>query len=242
MTPDLDHIGRLSVTLHWRVKKQLVFFYEVPTDVLAAKLPPELELQEVRPGVALAALEMLQYKTDHFRPGYPEFYEAVFAAVVQPDLSIDMPVPRFNMFAMTVISDSQEFCDSEATTLFTPTTLVPGLRIDFDEAGSSCSVWDGETKLADCRSSAPETPTKPLTIWGQYFTNGNRFERGAWRWDGAASEHMKPGERVPFAPHMLWNGIAPADVGRVYRQMAASPDTTDIRFFHAGPAEKRAAH
>jgi len=235
---ELDHVGRLGLTLHWRIKKQLVFFYEAPTALVAPLLPPALELQEVRPGVAIVALEVLHYKVGHFETGYREFYEAVFAATVQPDLSIDMPVPRFSMFAMKVISDSQEFCHSEATTIFTPTNHVPGFRIEFDEAGSSCVLWDGDARICECRNTAPETPTKPTTIWGQYFTNTRGLQRGAWRWDGLAAEHMKAGESGKMYPHALWNGLDPAQIGRVYRQMTSQPESTDIRFYHAGPADE----
>lgn len=236
MTTELDHVGNLAQTLHWRIKKQLVFFYEVPTDLVVPILPAQLEAQEVRPGVTICCLEVLHYKVGHFEEGYREFFEAVFAVTVHPDLSIDMPMPRFNMFAMRVISDSREFCHSEAKTIFTPTNHVPGFRIEFDELGTSCVLYDGDQVICECKNTSPDAPMKPTTIWGQYFTNTQGLQRGAWRWDGYASEHMKPGaDTGKIYPHMLFAGIDPSKIGRVYRQMVAKPDQTDIRFYHAGP-------
>lgn len=234
MTVDFSHVGKLAQTLHWRIKKQLVVFYEVETEQLAPLLPAPLETQEVRPGVSLCALEMLHYKVGHFSEGYREFYEAVFAAAVQPDLSLDMPVPRFSMFAIKVISDSAEFCHSEATSIFTPTHHLPEFRIAFSDDGTSCEMFDGAAPIATCRNVAPETPVKPTTIWGQFFTNTNGLQRGIWRWDGQASEHMKAGDHGRLYPHLLFAGLDVSRVRNVYRQMAAKPEETDLRFYHAG--------
>lgn len=235
MHDELSHVGRLPITLHWRIKKQLVFFFEVETDQLAPLVPPQLELQEVRPGVSLCALEMLHYKVGHFAEGYREFYEAVFAATVQPDLSIDMPVPRFAMYAMKVVSDSTEFCHSEASSIFTPTHHVPNFRTEFSDDGASCELFDGDYLIASCHNAAPETPVKPQTIWGQYFTNTQGLQRGIWRWDGLAAEHMKSNADTRLHPHLLWSGLDVSRVSRSYRQMAAKPEATDLRFYHAGP-------
>lgn len=237
---DFAHVGRLDLTLHWRARKQVVFFYEVATELLAPLIPDQLELQEIRPGTSLGCLEILHYRVGHFATGDREFCEAVFAATVQPDLSIDMPVPRFGMFAMKVLSDSREFCDSEARTLFTPTTHVPGLRAEFDAAGSSCVLWNGDAVICECKNTAPEVPKKQMTVWGQYFTDTKGLQRGAWRCDGLASEHMKGGDAGSLHASELWNGIDPSKIGRVYRQMAAQPDDgTDIRFYHAGRLDQR---
>jgi hypothetical protein len=241
MTEDLSRVGSVAVTLHWRVKNQVVFFYEVATEALAPLVPPELELQEVRPGISVCALEMLHYKVGHFREGYREFYEAVFAAAVQPDLSLAMPVPRFAMAAIKVISDSTEFCSAEAYTIFTPTHHVPGFRIEFSPDGTSCQMFDGDYRFADCRNTAPETPFKPQTLWGQYFTHTRGLHRGIWRWDGRASEHMKGGDHGQLSPHLLFGDLDVAKIGRTYRQMAAKPEETELRFYHAGlvPTRRR---
>lgn len=225
------------MTLHWRIRKQLVFFWEMPVEKLMPVIPEPLELLEVRPGVTLAALEMLHYKVGHFREGYREFYEAVFATTVHPDLSIKMPMPRFSMYAIRVVSDSTEFCHSEASTIFTPTHHVPGFRIEFDDIGASCNLFDGAEPIARFRNSAADVPVREQTIWGQYFTNTQGLQRGIWRWDGLAAEHMQrgSGDSIELFPHLLWNGVDMSNVKTAYRQMRAEPEGTDIRFYHAGP-------
>jgi hypothetical protein len=235
MSEDLSRVGPLTETLHWRIRKHLVFFWEVPTDLLAPVIPDRLDLAEIRPGTTLAALEMLHYKVGHFREGYREFHEAVFAATVQPDLSIEMPMPRFSMFAIRVISDSTEFCHSEGSSIFTPTHHVPGFRTEFSADGTSCSLFDHDQPIAICRNTAPAVPVRKQTIWGQYFTNTRGLQRGVWRWDGLAAEHMERGDASECHRHLLWNGVDMTNARSTYRQMRAEPEATDLRFYHAGP-------
>jgi hypothetical protein len=234
---ELDHIGKHPLTLHWRVTKQLLFLWETDLDAMAPLVPASLECVEVRPGRGLVALEVLRYATGHFRPDYREFLEIVFTAAVQPDLSIDMPVPRYCMYAISVYSDSPEFCDQEHRLLHTPTELIPNLRCEFSDDDTRCDVFDGDQPIAHIRNTNAQLGAyERKTMYGQYYTNTQGLEHGLWRWDGHVSEHMKPGDWGSFHPHRFWKGL---DLGRVrscYRQMLKQPGTeSSVRFYHRGP-------
>jgi len=231
----LEHLGSISLTLLWRVKKQVMYLYEIDADAVAQHVPSRLDLVEVRPGVALLAIEALHYHTDHFRPGYREFFEAVLTCAVQPDLSVKMPVPRFCMHAISVISDSPEFCEQEGRLLYTPTELVPDLRMTFSEDGGSCDMFDGTELIVSCRNTSPTVRYQRRTLFGQYYTNTNGLQHGLWRWDGEVYEHQTTGDFGHFGPHKFWKNIDLKRIRGCYRQMMAKPDLqTDVRFYHVG--------
>lgn len=230
-----DRLGTTDLTLIWRVKKQVMYLYEVDADAVAHLVPPSLEMLEVRPGRALFAVEALHYHTDHFRPGSPEFYEAVFTVAVQPDLSVEMPMPRFCMHAVSVISDSEDFCAQEHRLLHTPTELVPDLTMDFTADGTSCVIKDGDKPIIEMTNTNPVIAFETKALYGQYYTNTQGLQHGLWRWAGDMMEHQKPGAYGALYPHSFWKTLDLSRVHGCYRQMMARPDQlTEVRFFHRG--------
>ncbi|MFT3691606.1 MAG: hypothetical protein QM831_00590 [Kofleriaceae bacterium] len=229
-------LGNINLTLIWRVKKQVMYLYEVDADAVAHFVPPSLEMIEVRPGRALFAVEALHYHTGHFgKPDSPEFYEAVFTIAVQPDLSVPMPVPRFCMHAVAVISDSEDFCAQEHRLLHTPTELVPGLTMEFTADGASCIMKDGDQLIIDMKNTAGGVQFEPKKLYGQYYTNTKGLQHGLWTWQGQMFEHQKVGDYGVIGDHPFWKGLDLRRVRGCYRQMVAKPDlVTEVHFFHRG--------
>jgi hypothetical protein len=186
-----------------------------------------MEAVELRPGVSLVAVEGIHYHTGHFTPGYREFFEVVFGAAVQPSLSIRMPVPRFCIYALSLLSDSSEFVERECSVLFEPTTLMPGLRLEFSEDGASCDMIDGTSPIVSLRSAARPTYERK-TLWGQYYSDTQGLRQGVWRWEGELFENMKAGSSATFHEHAFFKGVDMKRVRGVYRQMAAKPDTVSV--------------
>lgn len=222
-----------------------MYLYEVNADAVASLVPAPLEMLEVRPGRALLAVEALHYHTYHFRPGSPEFYEMAYTIAVQPDLSVEMPMPRFCMHAVSVISDSEDFCAQEHRLLHTPTELVPGLTMDFSADGASCLIKDGDATIIEMTNTNPIVSYEPKQMYGQYYTNTKGLQHGLWRWSGDMMEHQKPGPHGKMHPHPVWKNTDMSRVHGCYRQMMARPDlVTEVRFYHRGwssrPASARA--
>jgi hypothetical protein len=237
----LDHVGNAELTLAWRVRKQVMYLYEVDTDAVVGLVPARLEPVEVRPGRSLMAVEALHYHADHFAPGSPEFLELVLAISVQPDLSIDMPVPRFCMHAVSVLSDSLEFVEQEGRLIHTPTVLVPGLSMAYSADGASCTIADGAAPILEMTSTHSAPVHEHQVLWGQYCTNEKGLQQGIWRWEGEMFEHMKTGDHGVFHPHPVWRGIDLSRIRGCYRQMMARPDQVmDVRFYHLGELAARA--
>ena len=180
----LDHVGKFDLTLAWRVKKQVMYLYEIDLDAITRHVPPSLEPMEVRPGRALMAIEALHYHADHFAVGKPEFLEMVVTVAVQPDLSIDMPVPRFCMYPISVLSDSPDFVAQEGRLLHTPTELVSNLKMAYSADGSSCTIADGDQPIVSMINTHPAPPYDHKVLWGQYYTNEKGLQQGIWRWEG----------------------------------------------------------
>jgi hypothetical protein len=214
--------------IHWQLRKQLLFLYEIDTDALARVIPAGLEPMEIRPGIALCAIECMHYRTGHFRPGYREFFELVFGAAVQPNLSIEMPLPKFCIHGISILSDSEEFVEQECRLLFTPTGHAPNLRLEFTEDGTGCDVFDGADPILSCRNTHEAPPVyERKTLWGQYYTDTKGLQQGIWRWQGELFEHMKNagGDYGRFHAHPFFKGVDMSRVRGCYRQMIGKPET-----------------
>lgn len=211
-------------TIHWRLRQQLLFLFEVDTDALAQILPYALEPVEVRPGVALLGIECLHYAAGHFGPDSPELDELVLAAAVQPNLGIAMPVPKYCMHGVSIYSNSRPFIDDECAHLFAASELVPGLRFAFSPDGASCRVFDGERPIVELRNTSPDPTFTPKVMWGQFYTDVGGLAQGIWRWQGELHEHARRGDAATFHPHPFWKGLDLSRIRGCYRQMSARPD------------------
>ena len=238
-----DHPARLGdvpLTTCWRVRNQTLFIYEVDTPELEKLIPQELSVQEVRPGIGLLTIETLQYPPGHFGEA-SETYEMVLAVVVEPDLGLPMPVPRFSLSVFSILSSSAAFVARERVLLRTPMMHAPDLVTEFGSDGSSVEVRDGNRLVVSCRNTATAPAFEPKVAWGLIYTNMNdQLHRGAFRWQGDLFEHQRHGDHGRLHPHPVFCGLELGRVRGCYRQMAARPDLpTKIGYYHFGPMESR---
>ena len=228
------------VTARWRARRQSLFLYEIDADALAPHIDPSLELAETRPGIGLMAVECLHYHAGHFRPDHPESYEMVVAALVHPDLSLDMPLPKFSLQILNVVTDSRDFVARESELLGSPMKLLPGLHMQFTADGTSVDVTDGDRPVVGCKNIDRPPRYEQKVMWGLIYNTTRGLEHGVFRWEGAVHEHMHPGEWGRFHPHAAFAGIDTARVRGCYRRMSARPDaTTDISYYHLGTVAPR---
>ncbi len=239
-----DHPARLAqhpLTTCWRVRRQTLFLYEVDSEELTRHVPPRLSVQEIRPGIGLFTVETLEYPPGHFGETTSTF-EVVLAILVEPDLRIPMPIPRFALFVTSVISSSAAFVEQERVLLRTAMEHAPNLHLEYLDDGASVIVRDGERPILSCINTAgrPSSYT-PRTQWGLIYTNkDNVLHQGAFRWVGEEFEHQKAGSRLSFHEHPVFRGLDLTRIRGCYRQMAAAPDLpTKIGYYHLGPLETR---
>lgn len=235
-------IGNSPLVIHWRLTRHLFFTWEVDTEALQPLLHPGLDLVELRPGISLMSTGVLEYEAGHFGPASPRFYELVTALHVQPDLSVDMPVPRFSIQATTVYSDSPEFVEQEGRVLYTPTELVPSLTVAYTPDGLGVDVADERGPILRLRNTSDTTDFTAADFCGQHFTDRAGVQLGKWQWDGVRFEHMKRGDAGRIHPHPHFRGLDPKRVRGCYRQMMAKPGVTCAeRFYAMAPLGKKAS-
>jgi hypothetical protein len=215
-------------TIHWRLRRQLLFLFEVDADALAKVVPPQLEAVEVRPGIALMGIECLHYRTGHFGEDSPEFYELVFAAAVQPNLGIAMPVPRYCMHGVSIFSNSKPFIDDECKLLFSSSEYVPGLRFEISEDGTSCDVFEGDRPIVRCKNTNPAPTFDHKVLWGQFYVDVGGLAQGIWRWEGELCEHMRKGDAGEFFEHRFFKGLDLSRIRGCYRQMSAKAEASSM--------------
>jgi hypothetical protein len=241
MNHPLDRVGPAALTLQWRLRRQTLYLYEIDTDAVAALVPEPLSIVEVRPDVALFMVECLHYYPGHFRPDAPESFELVLAVPVQPNLSIDMPVPRLSLHIVSVITSSLDFVENESRAFGSPIVHAPDLRMEFTADGANVDVLDGKTPIVRQRNTNPEIAFEPKVLWGLTFTNTRGVQQGIFRWEGQVFEHMKRGDHGTFHPHEVYKGIDTGKIRGINRQMVAKPDVvTDVRYYHLGAVEQHA--
>ena len=175
-----------EMVVKWRIKRNIVASLEVDTEALQAELPPQFTVTEVRPGIGLLFVGALQYWPGNFGPSSPGFNELFCAICVHPDLSMQMPAPRFCFYATTVYSASADFCRVEAEHVNTPTHLVPSFHVEWSEDGSSAVASDEHGPIITIRDTQLSRNYKRQVVWGQHYnkTKGGSIENG--RWTGGA--------------------------------------------------------
>jgi hypothetical protein len=227
--------GGTPLVIDWHLRRHLFFTFEVPTDAVEHLLPRELSCVEVKPGLSLLSVGVLAYHGGHFGdPTSPPFHEIVCVVHVPPDLSVQMPVPRFSFFAVTVYSDSAGFVEQEARTIYTPTELVPSLRCDWSPDCTGVVVSDDRGPIVTLENSHPSPVYTPTEFHGQHYTlGGGRLLRGIFNWTGVRFEHMQRGGKSKLHPHPFWKSLDVRRVGGTYTQMMAPPDGEYHERFYA---------
>lgn len=235
MSTENDRFARVGddpLVIEWHLQRHIMFTWEVDTEAVEPLLPPELTAVEVRPGIALFSVAALLYQAGQFRPGSPPFLELVSTVHVQADLSIDMPISRFAMYAVSVYSDSPDFIRQEGEKLFTPTTLDPSLRFTFTERWDGVDASDDDGPIVTLRNTHPSPVYTPDELWGQHYNDTHGLHFGVWEWDGIKFEHMRGGDAGRFHPHPFFKGMDLSRVRGCYRQMIPAPGSPATERFY----------
>ena len=96
--------GRKCVS-RWNLSTIFHNLFEIPTAAIAPLLPKGVEPLEVRPGVSLYDIGDVLWNSGNLDGSWPAFHELTAMIVVQPDLSIDMPMPKFAFYVPKIIAN-----------------------------------------------------------------------------------------------------------------------------------------
>ena len=220
------------LVIEWHLQKPIMFTFEVDLEALEPLVPPELTCVEIRPGVALYSVAALHYKPGQFGADSPPFLELVSVAHVQADLSVQMPVSRFAMHAISVYSDSPDFIRQEGEKLFTPTKFDPSLRFTFNDAVDAVDAADDDGPIVSLRNTHPAPVFRPDEMWGQHYNDTHGLHFGVWQWDGVKFEHQQRGDAATFHPHPFYKGMDLERIRGCYRQMIPQPGSSATERFY----------
>ncbi|MCA9618558.1 MAG: hypothetical protein KC731_06045 [Myxococcales bacterium] len=185
-----DRLGGLSRGDDWSIVDHLAFTFELPLAQVEALLPAQVSPVRPAPGLGLVQLIHARYPAGTL--GEPEpFDEVVCAALVEPDLSLDMPLPKVTLHVVDVLSNSARFVAHKVPALKMPVHHAPSLRGAFDADGLGSKVEDERGPLLELR--CPDASRfKPKSFCGQYFAlHEGTLHHSVWAWQGSLFESQR---------------------------------------------------
>ena len=93
----------------WAFDYDIFFFIEVPTASIKHKLPRLIKPVEPRPGISLIGFGLHRFIPGNLDGKLPALAEVNCSIVVQPNLSLKMPIPRFSFYVLYVASSNADF-------------------------------------------------------------------------------------------------------------------------------------
>ncbi len=214
MIPFPDTLGGRPAGDDWRIERHVAFTLEVPAPPLEARLPAGVSPVRPVPGMALLQLIVARYGAGTL--GSPEpFDEVVCAALVEPDLSLDMPLPRLTLHVFDVLSNSARFVAHKVPALKMPVHHAPSLEVHHDADAYAVRVADAQGPMFEL-GSPDAAGFKHKAFVGQYFAqHEGALQHSVWAWEGTLFEtQRRRGGHVALADHP-W--LASWEVGSLER-------------------------
>lgn len=224
--------GRKCVS-RWNLSTIFHNLFEIPTAAIAPLLPKGVEPLEVRPGVSLYDIGDVLWNSGNLDGSWPAFHELTAMIVVQPDLSIDMPMPKFAFYVPKIIANWSGFVENERRVLHLPTEYTP-LEVGKGEGLIDLRATDGKDLIFEFRNTNPQLAFPRDAFFGQYYSvEDGKLWFGIWRFEGFLCEHQKKGHPGRLANHKLFYGeLNVADYcTESYMQLITSPDEDCIETF-----------
>lgn len=221
-----------EITSHqeWFVDFEIFFIFEIATDKIRHLLPSGVHPIEVRPGVSLFSCLVVNFKNGSC--GFlPPLTEVMFNINVQPDLSIDMLLPKFCFYLVGFISSEQAGREHSAGVNKMPVHECRGLRVDLDRQNLSVRVADDDGLIFALRVTDPEPRFEKRFVSTQFTSSvGDDVYLGKLYW--GLGDLMEQQRHLDDCSEL--NGSHPffhgADVtgAECYMQMC-TPSTVDSR-------------
>ena len=241
LTVDTDHVEDMELIIHWRLRHQMAFIFEIDTAHVLPLLPPGIHPVEARPQVSLLFIGFNDYQADENTiegVKQPRFSEMTRTILVQPDLSVRMPIPRFTFFVHRIGSDNKSFVDQEIAKLHLPSYHSPTLKTEVNETGTELWIRDEHGPIQHLRNTHAAPPYRREAFFGQYYTlEEGKLYFGIWSWSGVCAVHQRPGDAGGIFEHPFLTearGQLPAGrVGPCYQQIFSRPGEISEQRFYA---------
>ncbi|MGH8547600.1 MAG: hypothetical protein ACRERU_03150 [Methylococcales bacterium] len=159
---------------------------------------------EARPGVSLMQLGYNDYKPGNIIYGEEQsaFVELTRTIVVQPNLAIDMPMPRFTFFMHRVMSNNEAFMRQEIEKLHLSSYYSPTLRAETNNAGTEMVADDKDGRIEALINTSPKVFYRDDEIFGQYYSvQDGKLYFEVWYWAGKVFIHQRSGNAGGICYH-----------------------------------------
>lgn len=189
---DTRELAGQPSTEDWLVNQQINFVFPVPTEVVQPHLPSFVIPKEDLPGRSLLNVGWMRLEPGMFGR-LPAFDEITFSVHVQPDLALNMPMPRMSIFDFRIGSNSKEFLAYEADHQKLNGYLSESLTVTVD--GQTVRASDDDGPIFELTNTHPEPVFTYEVGAGQYYSwyEGSYYQ-GVFMWCGAGFEHQHPGD------------------------------------------------
>ncbi len=238
---DVRQVDGMQLVIDWNIRQQFAFMFEIDTQIAREHIPPETRLQpyEIRPGVSLMFLGYNDYNPGNVINGeaLPAFDEITRFFMVQPNLSLSMPIPRFTFYVHRIGSNNKTFNRQEEDLLHLPSFYSSSLKAETDESKTCLKVYDDQGPVREFINTHPEPSYLYDAFFGQYYTmQENNLYFGVWYWSGKICIHQKKGYAGKIYDHPFLSDmkktILPGDLGDCYMQMFSAYDENLVQRFY----------
>ncbi|MCW7539503.1 hypothetical protein OOT46_16800 [Aquabacterium sp. A7-Y] len=222
-------LAGLDSTEDYLIDEHLNYMYEVDTAHVLPLLPPPLSPKEPRPGKSLINVGYMKFDGTQIG-GLRDTIELTLSIVINPDLSLDMPVPRMCVYDFRIASNCPVFLAHEDEIQKLRGMHLPGLSRRFDDSGHRLEVWDDTGPIFTFLNPNPDPVYKFEQATGQYVSrHPDGLYQGVFFWEGVGCEQQWDGDCGTLHPHPFYQEIDVAWAESCFVQMFL-PRPTQVLF------------
>ncbi len=214
----------------WYVDYEIFFVFEIETAKIKHLLPDGVFPVELRPGISLFSCIVVNFR-DGSCGHLPALTEVMFNLNVQPDLSIDMILPKFCFYLVSFISSEEAGRRHSGEVNKMPVYPTEGLKVAIDREKLAVRVEDKDGLLFSLRVTHPNPTFEKRYVSTQFSCGqGDSVYLGKLYWGlGELMEQQRYladcaelNEKHPF-----WKGVD-VSTAECYLQMS-TPSVVDAR-------------
>lgn len=221
-------LAGLASTEDYVIDEHLNYMYEVDTARISPLLPAPLSPKEPRPGRSLVNVGYMKFDATQIG-GLADTIELTLSIIINPDLSLDMPLPRMSVYDFRIASNCPVFLAHEDEYQKLKGMHLPGLSRRL-EAPGHLDVWDDEGPIFALRNPNPAPIYKYEYATGQYVSDHpSGLHQGVFSWEGVGCEQQADGDCGRLFPHRFYQEIDVSWIGDCFLQMFL-PDSTQVLF------------
>lgn len=229
-----------SMTLHddysvWHYDFGIACSLEIPTKDVLPHLPGPFRPFEVRPGVSVLSLNVINFKAGNYSFG-EEFQEITIAVNVVADLFLAGAVPRYAIYPINMGASTAGFYSNPYNTDKLPFFQEPlDIRVHRDEIRGECYDKDGNC-IFEIKNTHPEPRFDMAEEFFQVFTqHEGAYYHGAVTLESERYEHQKKlGSAGKVCDHPIFKGlnVSNVDPKNAYIQIFSPPETEGTQVYY----------